>query len=179
MRKGRLWMTAAATFIFGLTSQTAIASSFKIIYTFQGGNDGAQPTGPLININGLLYGATTYGGIDCKPNGCGTIFSLTTSGTETILYKFKNEGDGFYPFGLYEADNAVIGATNIGSGPANIFSMTTDGKYTVLGKVSNPVWPVDRRALTRVGDTWYGVDGGSQYSNCQTGACGYVFAVQP
>lgn len=165
----------------GLASEDAYASSFKIVYTFKGHKDGAQPVSPLININGVLYGATTWGGSNtCNNAGCGTIFSLTTSGTETILHRFRSLSGGISPFGLAQAGNAVMGASYIGDSSANVFSVTTKGKYTLLGNIANPLWPTNRRALTRVGDTWYGVHHGSQQTACGVNsACGYVFAIQP
>ena len=38
----------------------ANASSFKIIYEFQGGSDGAEPTASLINMNGTLSGGPLF-----------------------------------------------------------------------------------------------------------------------
>lgn len=170
---------AALTCTIVLASAGAIASSFNIIYTFQGGQDGAQPVGPLLNIGGILYGATTHGGKGCDPEGCGTIFSLTTSGTENILYKFIDVGHGVFPYGLQRSGNAMIGATYVGDSSAYIFSVTTKGKFTRLAHIASPQWPSNRRALTKIGNTWYGVDGGTGYSDCSGGACGYVFAVKP
>lgn len=185
MRKGRLWTVAAAAAIaIGFVPKNVIASGFKIIYTFQGGDDGAEPVGPLVNIGGVLYGATSTGGAGCYPNGCGTIFSLTTSGTETILHKFKSLSDGIYPYGLVNAENqgGIIGVLYVPNGnTSSLFSITTKGKFTLLGHITDSflVWPTERHPLTRVGNTWYGVDSGSQWKDCGSSACGYIFAVQP
>ena len=48
--------------------------------------DGANPDSGLINVKGVLYGTTEFGG---GANSGGTVFSITTSGTETVLYSFK------------------------------------------------------------------------------------------
>lgn len=53
--------------------------SEKALYSFAGGNDGAEPLGSvLLEKNGTLYG-TTYagGGAATCHNGCGTVFRLT------------------------------------------------------------------------------------------------------
>jgi uncharacterized repeat protein (TIGR03803 family) len=49
----------------------------RVIYSFKGGKDGAAPHG-VIEVNGVLYGTTTYGGGNgCNIYGCGTVFSIT------------------------------------------------------------------------------------------------------
>src|SRR5260370_16995222 len=38
------------------------AQTFKTLYSFAGGSDGSQPSlGPLINVDGTLYGTTPFG----------------------------------------------------------------------------------------------------------------------
>ena len=44
-----------------------------------------MPEGALIHINGKLYGTTMEGGAD---GNNGTVFSITTSGTEKVLHSF-------------------------------------------------------------------------------------------
>jgi uncharacterized repeat protein (TIGR03803 family) len=55
----------------------------KVLYSFQGGNDGADPYASLIFDNaGNLYGTTAAGGA----NGDGTVFELTPSnGASNII----------------------------------------------------------------------------------------------
>src|SRR5437016_9541284 len=55
----------------------------KTLHLFQGGSDGAQPYGGLINGNdGYFYGATANGGgSGCQGTGCGTIYKLGPDGT--------------------------------------------------------------------------------------------------
>jgi uncharacterized repeat protein (TIGR03803 family) len=50
-----------------------------ILYRFQGGEDGANPTGSLVaGASGNLYGTTAYGGgPENNGNGWGTIFKIT------------------------------------------------------------------------------------------------------
>jgi len=61
--------------------------SERVIHSFGGGSDGAQPNSLLLGEDGNLYGATYYGGA----GGGGVIFQLTPSGdtwTETIISNF-------------------------------------------------------------------------------------------
>ena len=59
----------------------------KVLHAFRGETDGARPFAPLINVKGRLYGTTGYGSPYYCQNGgsCGTIFSITPSGTEKVL----------------------------------------------------------------------------------------------
>ncbi len=97
-----------------------------LVYSFGGnGTDGAYPEAALINVNGVLYGATDGGGANCTGHnfgGCGTVFSLDPStGRETMLYSFcsrKNCADGDGPWGgLTEMNGVLYGVTS--SGGAN------------------------------------------------------------
>ena len=79
--------------------------SESILYSFQGGNDGQFPKDTLIaDAKGTLYGTTQFGGgtSGCFPissgnSSCGTVFKLTASGSEKILYRFQGGTDGANP----------------------------------------------------------------------------------
>ena len=63
------------------------SSGYRPIYSFgQAGkfNDGRGPVANVIAVGGKLYGTTQFGGTtNAKCNlGCGTVFSVTTSGIE-------------------------------------------------------------------------------------------------
>ncbi len=76
----------------------------------------------LILLKNILYGTTLEGGV----KNVGTVFSLTTSGEETVLHSFS-AGGGRAPFaGLLVADGTLYGTT-WGSGyqhHGNVFSLT-------------------------------------------------------
>ena len=102
-----------------------------MLYSFLGGDDGAQPqAGLTLGAEGSLYGTTSEGGnaIQCNGaeniwNGCGTVFRLTrtSSGewTETVLHRFTgydNGQDGAAPLGSLAFDNhgMLYGTTGCG-----------------------------------------------------------------
>jgi hypothetical protein len=66
--------------IISATSSIASASwQEKVLYSFQGGTDGATPAGGVVfDAAGNLYGATTNGGgSNCRgPFQCGTVYQL-------------------------------------------------------------------------------------------------------
>ncbi len=79
----------------------------SVLYTFQGGTDGAGPGGNLVfDAAGNLFGTTSNGGSTSCGNGlgCGTVFELSPqadgSWKETILHVFGGQPDGAFPAGL-------------------------------------------------------------------------------
>ena len=121
---------------------------FQIIYTFQGGSDGAQPIGGLARDEaGNLYGATGFGGGagggNCNTGGgCGTIYKIDARGHESVLYAFGAYPDGSYPFPVVlDSSGNIYGAAlwggdrNCGCGTA--YKIDKHGKFTVLHTFEN------------------------------------------
>ena len=67
----------------------------------------------MIVHKGVLYGTTVGGG----SVGHGTVFSITISGTENVLYSFQDGSDGADPQGpVYLFDKMLYGTTTAGGG---------------------------------------------------------------
>jgi hypothetical protein len=49
----------------------------QVLHSFAGGFDGAHPKANLIDVNGTLYGTTTYVQNRNGGTGSGTVFALT------------------------------------------------------------------------------------------------------
>lgn len=100
----------------------ARASTEQVLYSFQGGLDGASPGAGLISIGGTLYGTTTTGGgTGCGGAGCGTVFALTPPAVaggawqESVLYRFQGGDDGANPAGhLSNMGGTLYGTTQYG-----------------------------------------------------------------
>jgi uncharacterized repeat protein (TIGR03803 family) len=112
---------------------------YKSLYSFKGGTDGANPSAGLIAVYGELYGTTGGGGT----YGHGTVFKVSTFGTETVLYRFKGVPDGAFPVaGLIEVNGALYGTTQLGGtygayGDGTVFKMSTSGAESVLYRFKN------------------------------------------
>jgi uncharacterized repeat protein (TIGR03803 family) len=113
----------------------------KVLYSFMGGADGADPYAGLIrDASGSLYGTTIQGGdLGCaNPGGCGTVFRVDARGTESVLHAFAAGTDGQFPYAglLGDAAGNFYGTTvNGGHRSSNfgiVFKIDSTGKETVL-----------------------------------------------
>jgi uncharacterized repeat protein (TIGR03803 family) len=96
-----------------------------VLYSFHGYPDGAVPYAALTAYHGELYGTTAYGGDAgraCTGGGivgCGTVFTVSPSGEERVLYRFKGTPDGKNPWSSFIfADGLLVGTTLSGGADA-------------------------------------------------------------
>jgi uncharacterized repeat protein (TIGR03803 family) len=99
--------------VFKLTP-TGAGYKETILYSFQGGIDGASPQGDLLELHGALYGTTLYGGTQ----GLGTVFKLAPAGSgyrEDFVLSFAGGFSGALPRGgrliANRDDTALFGTT--------------------------------------------------------------------
>jgi uncharacterized repeat protein (TIGR03803 family) len=101
--------------------------------------DGFAPTAPLTTFQNVMYGVNSVGG-DTQ-GGLGNIFSITTSGTYTILHVFGpmtgGAANGKNPMGglLIDTDGAMYGTTSGGgqNGSGTVYKISTNGSgFTIL-----------------------------------------------
>jgi uncharacterized repeat protein (TIGR03803 family) len=89
----------------------------KVLYSFKGGMDGANPEAGLVrDAAGNLYGTTFYGGGTGCYGGCGTVFKVGKGGNKTLLYSFTGGADGGNPY-----------AGVIGDAAGNLYGTTFGG----------------------------------------------------
>ena len=106
----------------------------QMLYSFGGTvrSDGRSPLANLIDVNGTLYGTTESGGTQRH----GTVFSISTTGRENVLFSFGHLRDGAHPFGsLINVAGTLYGTTERGgahSKGGTVFSVSTSGKERVL-----------------------------------------------
>lgn len=92
--------------------------------------------------------------------GFGTVFSLTTTGTERIVYRFAGGTDGADPYGRLLYLNGTLYGTTYAGGANNagtVFALTPQGSETVLHSFGGPNDGANPEAgLTNVNGTLYG-----------------------
>ena len=177
-----LWLSVFAA------SDAANASQFSVLYTFKGGSDGEAPWGRLLVDKGNLFGVTLNGGRE-KPScisteGCGTVYEVTPTGAETVLYRFAVKSSGLSPSGLARDKRGNLYGTTFLGGPADgsrcgtdhwrcgvVFKLAPDGTETVLHGF---IGPDGARPIGLAKDTSGNLFGTSSY-----GCCGQVFKVAP
>ena len=141
----------------------------KVLHSFGKGTDGISPTAGLIDVNGTLYGTTFVGGRTIGGSYYGTVFSITTSGSEKVLHSFGKRHDGAEPAGgLLNVKGVLYGTTEYGGadGHANsdtggtVFGVTAAGKEKALhsfGKGPDGAVPAAEADRRERHDLWHDV----------------------
>ncbi|HEY2532519.1 MAG TPA: choice-of-anchor tandem repeat GloVer-containing protein [Xanthobacteraceae bacterium] len=118
---------------FGTVFKVTPSGTETVLYSFAGGSDGENPyAGVIQGGDGNFYGTTYNGGA----SGHGTVFKITPSGVETVLYSFAGGNDGANPEAgvIQGSDGNFYGATYLG-GAGNlgtVFKVTPSGTETIL-----------------------------------------------
>lgn len=99
------------------------AAGVPEFYFFDNQSNGARPyTGLVLDPElGLGYGLTSVGGTGIPPEG--TLYQITQSGQETVLYSFCQQTaclDGVYPNGLSVMPSGTIYGATVYGGTSNL-----------------------------------------------------------
>lgn len=121
----------------GIVFEIGTSGTERVLHRFTGIPDGANPQGPLTELNGKFYGTTTSGGSACvrETNGCGTVYTIDATGKERTLYRFSGEPDGARPVGNLVALNGTLYGTTYDGGSSDegvVFAITPSGRERVL-----------------------------------------------
>ncbi|MFY9860796.1 MAG: choice-of-anchor tandem repeat GloVer-containing protein [Candidatus Cybelea sp.] len=173
---------------YGTLFSITTSGSETVLHSFKGGSrDGATPLASLLDVKGMLDGTTASGGAYCSGRGgCGTVFSITTSGKETLLYSFKGgKTDGQNPYaGLINVNGKLYGTNNWagancknGLACGTVFAVTPSGAETVLHSFSGystSDGAVPQAALLDVHGLLYGT---TEYGGSGSSGGGTVFEI--
>jgi uncharacterized repeat protein (TIGR03803 family) len=173
-------------------------TNYKVVYSFGAAPDGNSPSASLIEVDGALYGTTSLGGShSCYVSYgdlCGTVFSITPSGTEQLLHSFGVPPDGALPTAsLIEVKGTLYGTTSIGGSHdcpysdyltcGTVFSITPSGTEKVLHSFDTYArdGAEPEASLIDVKGTLYGTTAGGGANHCglEGMLCGTVFSITP
>jgi uncharacterized repeat protein (TIGR03803 family) len=186
----------------GTVYQIAPDGTESLIYSFTGQEDGAGPTGGVIQDDvGNLYGVTSAGGdLSCvysSTPGCGVVFKILTNDTERTLHTFNNKN---FPDSYVEPTGGVImgaGGTLYGNASGGgrdfvgfTFQVTPSGKMTVLhnfkrgdeggGGYPNGITPVNGLVQNAAGALFGTTSFGGKYGGQGgSGGGGTIFRITP
>jgi len=182
--------------LFALDRKTGTQTFIYLFCSQQNCTDGANPTGGMISVGGILYGTTRWGGA----NDGGTVFSLDPStGTVKVVYSFCSVDypyctDGYYPVTMLTDVNGILFGTTYKGGtntncPTNpgcgtLFSVdpstgTATTLYSFCIKKNCSDGEMPWTTLLKMKGVLYGTTtaGGA---NCRgDGGCGTVFSFDP
>lgn len=150
----------------------------SVLHSFRGGADGALPEAPLIDVGGTFYGTTVDGGGSGRE---GTVFAISPSGQERVVYRFKAGSDGASPYAGLVAIGTTLYGTTAGGGKhseGTVYKIETSGSESVLhsfgARVGDGATPIS--GLANLGGTLYGTTAfGGAY--CGSVGCGCVFRI--
>jgi uncharacterized repeat protein (TIGR03803 family) len=138
---GTTWL--GGTHSYGTVFEINTSGNEKVLHSFAGGSDGANPLdAPVLDNAGNMYGTTAAGGASGNSLlGLGTIFMVDTAGHESILYTFAGGSDGANPYAhlLVDASGNLYGTASAGGccGQGAVFEFS-DGVLTPLYGFSTP-----------------------------------------
>ena len=169
----------------GTVYEVTAAGVEKTLYVFKGwkNGDGAAPFASLIlDSSGNLYGTTYAGGA----YGFGTIFKLSPSGVETVLYSFIGLPDAGNPVGrlLMDKQGNLYGTTSFGGtlGFGAVYQLSASGAEGVLYSFTGGVdgaSPFDGLVIDGAGNLYGTTEIGGNFNNSCPEGCGVVFKVAP
>jgi uncharacterized repeat protein (TIGR03803 family) len=167
----------------GVIYKVAPDGTETVLYNFLGGTDGAGPKATLIrDAHGNFYGTTAAGGdASCSLGagyGCGTIFKLSPSGVETVLYRFHGL-DGQSPAGGLYLDKTgnLWGTTQFGglipnsclsNGCGTLFRLDPSGKlhtHAFKGEPTDGYWPLGGLIADATGNIYGTTQFGGLYND--------------
>jgi uncharacterized repeat protein (TIGR03803 family) len=168
---------------------------FKVLYTFTGGADGGPfPSGLIQDTAGNLYGTTEEGGSRACSPGCGTVFKVGPTGSQTVLYRFTGGADGAFPGGGLTRDTAgnLYGTTLAGGVESSacqggqptcgvVFRLSPTGTEKVLHSFTGFDGAQPSTSLIQdAGGNLYGTTGFGGTNTCYPPyGCGVVFRLTP
>ncbi len=149
----------------------------SVVYSFAGGNDGANPRDGLVfDTADNLYGTTAAGGgSNVCMGGCGTVFELSPNGnnwTERVIYAFQGPSDGENPNAgvVMDAVGNLYGNTWDGgaNGGGTVYELSPNGSnwifhllYTVP---TSSGYAVGRVTLDSMGNVYETIQGGGAFN---------------
>jgi uncharacterized repeat protein (TIGR03803 family) len=180
---GTTELGGSGSYPYGVVFKLTPGGTESVLHNFElSSTDGGAPTSNLIrDSSGNLYGTTELGGA----SSAGTVFEITASGAESLLYSFKGYPvDGAGPYGgglLRDTSGNLYGVTWAGgaNGSGAVFKVSPGGAESVLLSFSGGTGgagPVDGLARDAAGNLYGTAVLAGSGTGCPNG-CGVLFGL--
>lgn len=176
----------------GTVFTVSAEGTYTILHAFGslGSGAAAYPYGSLVEgSDGNFYGASRYGGIgrfDLCELGCGTLYRISPTGAETMVYAFSETANGAFPNGavpegslIAGSDGNLYGLTSYGgAGWGVIFKSTLTGVESAIYQFNRPppntfVGPIPSGLVRSLNGNLYGIAPGGDFAE------GVVYRLDP
>jgi uncharacterized repeat protein (TIGR03803 family) len=165
-----------------------------ILHSFDSATgDGYSPdSGVTIDSEGNLYGTTFFGGETECGQGCGVVYKVTPTGSESVLYSFTGGSDGREPDAspILDAAGNLYGTAALGGdlncplgggeGCGTVWKLDTAGNLTVLYSFTggtDGAFPEASLAMDGSGNLYGDAGQGGDLSCDPPYGCGVVFEI--
>jgi len=163
---------------WGSFYRVSLSGQEQVLYSFKNSPDGQGPGDGLVPYQGAAYGVTIGGGNTNCIDGCGTIFKVTPSGSESVLYSFTDASDGRNPYQIIgDGQGNFYGLSrNANNGVVAVFKITAGGQFLIAynGSFVSQIQSI----IAGPNGSLYGTASGGN-SSCDPSGCGQVFQLTP
>jgi uncharacterized repeat protein (TIGR03803 family) len=180
MAAGVAFCTAAVGVAYGEET-----FKFSVVYTFNGGTDGATPAQAPLSMDtaGNIHGTTTEGGnLTCfNGYGCGVVFTLTPSGSVSTLYAFPAVSFSL-PGVVSGPKGELYGANGDGGIYGEVYALSPAGLEKTLynfPSLTDGFFPAGGVIRDTAGNLYGTTYGGGNLTACGSEGCGVVFQLDP
>jgi len=134
---GTTWL--GGLYGYGAVFKIDRSGHLKVLHSFSGGSDGANPMGGVVlDAAGNLYGSTSAGG----NSHFGTLFMIDAAGRESVLHSFSGGTDGAYPYSnlILDAQRNLYGTASQGGccGQGTVFEYSNGTLIALYGFSAAP-----------------------------------------
>lgn len=120
----------------GIIFKLDTSNNETILYTFEGGADGAAPFGGMVqDAAGNFYGTASFAGSELCSSGCGVVFKVDSLGNFSVFHSFDGP-NGWDPNGdlIIDRQGNIYGATALGGAYNSgvVYRLSATGEETLL-----------------------------------------------
>jgi uncharacterized repeat protein (TIGR03803 family) len=172
-------MAENGKYFFGAVFSLSTSGKEKLLHSFNfNGIDGFFPGGGLVAVKNTLYGTTFRGGA----YNDGTVFSITPTGTETVLHSFGGSDGNGPQTTLLNVNGTLYGTTHdgglkCGCGTVFEFDIASGRERVIYSFKGGKDGAAPSSGVIEVNGVLYGTTGNGGGNGCGGTGCGTVYSI--